>query len=418
MTQAIYASPRPIGLLDQLKHLFGKHPRPGITIKTGADGLRTMFVVTSNGYKDREEEYITTKALSDYVERAWIADDVCDTDNTLRFWHSEGAIGDIIWTDMEADTFLIEAAKERPDALVNLAMDGEAERPGSIKAAWDYIEANPAGIKWGASHGFKYGEKRLAADGSATYDHIEKFETSVLPLSAAANPYTYSGVIDMTDRNDVLDKIVGQTGAADKLRKGVQEAKVVLDKAGVEHKSLDEEKVKALLDTLGAKADTFIGGLMDNPPAGLKEAVVKLILSAIGEAPAEEETPTEETPATPGAAQEQMGKSLPGQTKLLDTLIRTQEGQAADIQELVKAIKALAPLNDLATAFKAQTAEIQALKGEVNTVKAQLSGRPRAASQAAETVVDDAKMTDEAKKQLARKDPFWGVEVVPPAPAQ
>lgn len=213
----------------------------------------------------------------------------------------------------------------------------------------------------------------------------------------------------MTERNGLLDKLVGQEGAAEQLRKGVQAAKVVLDKAGVEHKALDESKVKALLDALGTKTDSFLGGLMDAPPSGLKEAVMKLVLSAIGEAPAEEEQATEAEPAMMDENMT-MGKARrsAGQVKLLDDLIKTQEGLAQGQDELVKAIKALAPLNTLADALKAQTAELTSLRAELNTVKAQLGGRPRAASQAVETIEDNQALKDAAEKALTNVDKFWG----------
>lgn len=402
-----YITPRPIGLLDQLRLLRKAHPTPGVTIKRGADGLRLMFIVTSNSYRDREREYITTKALARYVEKAWIADDVCDTGNTLRWWHSKGAIGDIVWADMEGP-FLIEVAKERPDAPVDLAADDDPPRMGSIKAVWDYQELNPDGLKWGASHGFGFSEKRIdVTEQSATYDAIEKFETSTLPLSAAANSLTYSGVINMTERNDVLDKVIGQSGAADQLRKGVQQTVQVLEAQGVEHKAVDAEKVKALLDTLSAKADSFLGGLMDNPPTGLKEAIVKLVLGAVGESePAADEPPADNAGDTTAMTDGGMmgGKAVQaGQVKLLDDLIQTQASLAAGQDELVKAIKGLTPLNTLA-------GEFQALRRDIETVKAQLAGRPKPASTALETTVEDAALQAEVEKQLDKRDPFWGTK--------
>ncbi len=405
--KALYATPAPPGIIEQIKQLLGKHPRPGITFKTGADGRRVMFIVTSNGYKDREREYITTKTLTDYVERGWITDDVFDAGNTLRFWHSKGAIGDVIWADMEG-AFLIEAAKERPDGVVNLAMDGEPDRFGSIKAVWDYVERSPDVAKWGASHGFRFASKSVAPDGTATYENIQKFETSVLPLSAAANPYTYSGVMDMTERNEVLDKLVGQTGAADKLRKGVQAAQVALDTAGVEHKAIDDSKVKALLDGLETKVDSFVNSLMSNPPPEMKQGIMQHIMHCLAQSADGSEQPTDAEPV-PMEEEIPMKALRGGQAKLLDVLIHTQSDQAKALDSLERSVKGLAPLNNLAQAFQAQTAMIERLVNEVDTVKAQLGGRPRAASQADETQVEDAKLKDKVEKALTNRDSFWGV---------
>jgi hypothetical protein len=306
--------------------------------------------------------------------------------------------------------FLVEVSKERPNKAINLATEDEEPRPGTVKAVWDYLEANPDNWQWGASHGFKFEEKRINfTRGEATYDEIEKFETSTLPLEDAANPYTFSGVIDMADRNEVLDKILGQQGAADKLRKGVQTMEQRLAAQGIEHKALApdaETKLKALLDTLGAKADGFLGGLMDSPPAGLKEAIIKLILSAVGETPTEE-PPAEDMAQMDGAAPDEamMGGK---QVKLLDTLIETQTGIIDEIKALRENYARLTPLDTLAEALKGLRGEITALKTEQQTVKAQLAGRPRIASQAAETVEDNLELLQKAQKQLQPVDNFWG----------
>ena len=49
-----------------------------------ADGTRHMLIVTSNSYKDREDQTITTAALTDYVERQWSGDEFAG-DNVLLF---------------------------------------------------------------------------------------------------------------------------------------------------------------------------------------------------------------------------------------------------------------------------------------------------------------------------------------------
>jgi prefoldin subunit 5 len=79
------------------------------------------------------------------------------------------------------------------------------------------------------------------------------------------------------------------------------------------------------------------------------------------------------------------------------------------LDSLERSVKGLAPLNNLAQAFQAQTAMIERLVNEVDTVKAQLGGRPRAASQADETQVEDAKLKDKVEKALTNRDSFWGV---------
>jgi hypothetical protein len=404
-----YQAPRPLSLWERFKH---RQHKPGSTVFKGEDGSRYMFIITSNAYRDREREYITTKALQRYVEKAWIANDVCDTGNTHLFWHAGDPIGDIVWADMEGP-FLIEVSKERPNTVINLAAEDEAPRLGTVKQVWDFIEARPD-LDWGASHGFRYEEKRInPGKAEATYDEIDKFETSTLPRQDAANELTFSGVIDMSDRDKVLDGVLGTPGAAQALRQAPQDITQVLDAKGVEHKAIDpakvevsEDKVKALLDTVGTQTDAYLAKLMDNVPGGLREGVMQLVLSSVGAA--DEEAPAEDTmQADPAvAAQEQaMGKALGAkQVVLLDQLVETQAGLLGEIAELRKQVAALTPLDTLAGEFKA-------LKVEVSGFKAQLSGRPRIASQAAETVVEDKAMVDKATEQLATLDSFWGVPV-------
>lgn len=184
-TGIVYADLARVGVLDRIRF---RNRKPGVTIKRTADGLRYMELITSNSYKDRDNETITTKALQQYVERSWIADDVCRTQNVLKFWHKGRAIGDIVWCDMEGP-FLIEVAREKQGVFKHRGLIHK------ISDVWDYIEAHPQ-EKWGTSHGFLYKSIRYnPKTREVIYDHIRKFETSVLPLRYAANPFTYSGVI-------------------------------------------------------------------------------------------------------------------------------------------------------------------------------------------------------------------------------
>ena len=71
------------------------------------------------------------------------------------------------------------------------------------------------------------------------------------------------------------------------------------------------------------------------------------------------------------------------------------------------------PLNTLADALNGLRAEIGNVAKDVNALKAAKAGQSRIASQATETVVTDEKMVENAKKQLATYDSFWGTPTVP-----
>lgn len=154
-----------------------------------SDGLRLMLLVTSNAYRDREGEIIREKALQQYVESSW-KDDEFVGDNPLVFWHSVEPIGDIIYADMEGP-FLIEVARERPNAVVNIARDGEPPVEAEIKEVWDGLQSYPDEL--GASHEFFYLRPDRA---DKVFENIIKTETSVLPLENAANIITLAEILD------------------------------------------------------------------------------------------------------------------------------------------------------------------------------------------------------------------------------
>lgn len=140
-----------------------------------------MLIITSNSYKDREDEYISTAALSDYVESAWDGDTFIG-DNVLLYHHRGPVIGYIVWADMQGP-FLVEVARKRRSRLPAIQK--------YIDTIWSWVKHSPAG--WGASHGFRY--RKADRDSAATYHRILKKETSVLRRLLAANPYTYAEVV-------------------------------------------------------------------------------------------------------------------------------------------------------------------------------------------------------------------------------
>lgn len=132
--------------------------------------LRVMALLTSNGYQDRDAEYVATAALKRYVSEAWKGG--VFRIQPLLFWHDDPPIGEILYAETKG-TFLIELARELPDAF--------------SRKVWDLIEADPAAF--GVSHGFQHYEATPRGNGRV-YHRIKKFETSVLPLEHAANPFT------------------------------------------------------------------------------------------------------------------------------------------------------------------------------------------------------------------------------------
>jgi len=151
-------------------------------------GARLAVVVTSNAYKDRQQEIVHEDAWRKYIERVW-KDDTFTGDNPLLFWHAGDPIGDIIYSDM-VGAFLVEVARERPDQQINLAAKGREPVFSTVKAVWDMLQQSDA--EWGASPEFVFFE-RDREDGE--YEQVSKIETSVVPRKHAANAYTFFSVI-------------------------------------------------------------------------------------------------------------------------------------------------------------------------------------------------------------------------------
>jgi len=156
-------------------------------VKSEGDGLRLMVIRSSNAYLDREKEIVRQKALQGYVNTCW-KDNEFVGDNPLLLWHAGDPIGDIIYAEM-IGPFLLEVARERPNAVVNLAEDGEPRIETTVRSVWDALEKEP---DMGASIQFFY----VTSDREdGIYDVIHKVETSVLPRWAAANYITDSEIV-------------------------------------------------------------------------------------------------------------------------------------------------------------------------------------------------------------------------------
>ena len=147
-------------------------------------GQRLMFLVTSNGYLDRDGEHIKVAALTEYVAKQWTGEPDKSRfigNNVLLYQHRGKPIGDIVWADMMGP-FLVELARERNEL--------------KARKHWDYIQhvSGKHDFYWGVSHGFDYKNDDLV-DG--VYDHIYKFETSILPLHRAANELTFANILSI-----------------------------------------------------------------------------------------------------------------------------------------------------------------------------------------------------------------------------
>lgn len=449
-----YISPKPPALWNRGK--------TGITVFKGTDGLRQMVLITSNSYRDREGETIRTKGLKGYVDGAWNrVEGKCLPDNPLLLWHGGQPIGDIVWCDMEGP-FLLEVAKERPDQTINIAKKGQAPVYVSVKDVWDYIEENPSDLEWGASHGFKFPKWRKSRDN--VYDTIYKFETSVLPLLWAANPYTFSGVVDMSVRDKLLAQLVGdKTGKA--LRKGARALEQDLKTRGIQHKSRDGKKPnkeKGLLEDLDAKLGEVAGELTDDPEklkaiqTGMLQAVLSSMVGGGDEPDMDDEEDYDEDAESPdhyGTVEseakqgyhynsltedededdeDELGISKRGRRDDDEDDVEDFEEEDEDEDEdeprrpaakksIRRKSKSANFLAELLDAQETLLNEVKSLKKQIKSQKEltdkmadlefQLKGRSQAASDSEDTVVEDEDLFNRVKEAMSKFDPFWGERV-------
>lgn len=200
-----------------------------------SDGLRYMFLITSNAYEDREGETITSDALKAYEASCYPGDGLFHCDNPLLWWHDDDVVmGEIVAVDY-VEPFLVEMAKEIDDPL--------------SKILWDYAENN--GDAAGTSHRFGYREGDRSREG--VYTRIFKQETSYLPERAlAANDKTYAGVLKpmATPQSDqrlsqMIEEATGLKDMASQIHADISAAKKKLSDAGLAHKSFPPAKKPA-----------------------------------------------------------------------------------------------------------------------------------------------------------------------------
>lgn len=421
--QKDYAAPKPVSIFSRIK--------TGIAMYKGADGLRYMLIVTSNSYKDRDEETIRTKALKEYVDKAWAVEGMCLPDNELMFWHDGDPIGDIIWTDMEGP-FLYEVAKERPNRRIQLS--SERKVISTIKNVWDFIESNPQRYRWGASHGFKYLD---SAKKNGVYDRIAKFETSSLPLDAAANPYTFAGVVNDMNRDKVLDQITKIPGLAAKFRSGIRQVNADLKKQGLEHKAVKQgTAIKGMLDDAQKILDDAFSQIGTVPEGFSAGVLQQLVASMAGVMDAATE-PTDPNgtddmgvaydevgndPVTDTGEDAMNGKSMrakeAAQVRLMDRLITSQGAMAEAQIELTETsetiIKTLANVTDALKPVAKVVTTVDDLSARLKAIEDRLKGAPRRAAIAEETVIESPKITAHAEKMLDTTEelfPGSGVKV-------
>lgn len=210
------------GVLDDLRGIEDEPAPPFDTrFKTfvAHDGKQWLLTWTTNAFEDREGEIFRTKALEEYVERH----EKDEKKGEFWFWHMPGAkFADIHW-QATVGRFLVEGGPFDDTPIGRKFAAFFAVHPH------DHPELAPEG--WGTSHGYHY----LSGDRKdAVYEWFEKFETTVLPKSAASNQH--SPRMEVLPMNQQQQNALTAIGGADLV-------KMVMD-TGEEHtKELEQQGV-------------------------------------------------------------------------------------------------------------------------------------------------------------------------------
>lgn len=195
-----------------------------LAIFKAADGKYRWLAFSSSAFRDRDREIVSTKALTDDVERM----DESGEYGPLRFWHEPGI--DIGYTDFNAmeGRVLVESGGFHDERI--------GER---LKEYQDEL---------GLSIGFTHPTDQPDKDG--TYHNIRRFERSIVPADKASNLLTQfvvkntGDVMDATKKS-LLEKLIGPDLAA-KFIGQAKETEKAAEESGMKFKADEEEKPEAV----------------------------------------------------------------------------------------------------------------------------------------------------------------------------
>jgi 2'-5' RNA ligase len=220
------------------KRQAGEESEKSLSVFKGKDGRYRWILLSSNAYRDRDGEIVSTKALAQDVARA-------DRDKDfgpLRWWHVPGVdIGDCDFNALSGRV-LVESGTFRNEAI------GEA-----VFKAQDNLQA---------SIGFRHPFTEPDAEG--VFHNIRRFERSLVPAGRAANRFTrlvvkQGGKMDQ-QKMEALKALIGEEGIQAILSQ-VQATQKEADGAGIAYKEAEETpaNVNTTL-TVGSIADYITSG--------------------------------------------------------------------------------------------------------------------------------------------------------------
>jgi hypothetical protein len=354
-----------------------------LSVFKDATGHYRWVLLSSNGYRDRDGEIVSTKALTNDVARA----DADKDYGPLRWWHVPGAdIGDCDYNAMSGRV-LVESGTFRSEAIGRAVHKAQANLQASI--------------------GFRHPTSE--PDGENVYHHIRRFERSLTPLGRASNPFTrliVQGGKMEEDKIKALKALIGEE-AVNGIIAQVQATQKEADSQGVAYKEATgtsggtgsltltaNDVARFVTEPVAVKAEGEAMAEGEEEEEEVDERIyagdlepgelVSMIATAVKEAIAPLVNAMDMT--TKMSAMVEELKGLMGATSKSDEIALLQEQQARKDQESAQLKAAVeSKMSALETQLNAARTELAELTGE----------QPRAvkgyrASQAPDTIVGDA----------------------------
>jgi len=271
----------------------------GFKVYTDKAGKSRWLAWTTNAFKDKDGEIFRTQALEDEVSRTdkeWP-----EGDRKLLFWHLGPAdIGTTDWRGV-VGRILVES--------------GVFDSTSRGQKALAYFASHP-GDDYRMSHGYRF-KKDDRDDG--VYEWLQIVERSVLPGSAAANPFTKFTAKESTMLDEAKRKALETVLGAD-------EAALIIKAA--EEKTKELEKDIAFKDTPSTP-----DAAPESGPLVLDETAVKAIADAVTQSAVITEM------ATAAKAQAEMLTNVEASQKAVSDALAAAQATIAALDLRLKAVE-------------------------------------------------------------------------------
>lgn len=204
----------------------------GIAVYKQADGRYRWVSFSSNAYRDRDGEIVSTQALAEDCDRL----DATKEYGPLRWWHVDGLdIGECDFNAMSG-RILVES--------------------GTFKEAWIAEAIQKAAPELQVSIGFTHPAHEPV---NGVYKEIRRFERSILPKGRAANARTsfyVKGAKEMATIKEKFDELMAMLGGEDRAKELVSMAEAIqkeADDSGAAFKEADEPAAEPVAEEKAKK---------------------------------------------------------------------------------------------------------------------------------------------------------------------